>query len=221
MFKSIRIKMITIYFLLIFIAMVIVGVFIMQQFESYHLDVERNNIMQISNSVSATLQNMDWEQQQDEAQETIGFYERVGMEIYIVEKASDFNIVASTNPAHRNQNATHILEPELILGAFNGEEMEKDMISSGQQSVRSKNMAFPLYDEASRISGVIYVRRDLGDIYQTLDQSRIILVRSTVVALMVTIVLGYLIAASITGPIRDVTTKHQKWQVVILTRWWK
>ncbi|SFI22759.1 PAS/PAC sensor signal transduction histidine kinase [Tindallia magadiensis] len=207
MFKSIRIKMITIYFLLIFIAMVIVGVFIIQQFESYHLGVERNNIMQVSNSVSATLQNMDWEEQQDEAQETIGLYERVGMEIYIVEKDSNFKIVASTNPAHRNKNATHILEPELILGAFNGEEMEKDMVSSGQQSVRSKNMAFPLYDEASRISGVIYVRRDLGDIYQTLYQSRIILVQSTVVALMVTIVLGYFIAASITGPIRDVTSK--------------
>lgn len=210
MFKSIRIKMITIYFLLIFIAMVIVGVFIIQQFESYHLDVERNNIMQVSKSVSATLQNMDWEEQQDEAQETIGFYERVGMEIYIVEKDSGFRVVASTNPAHRDQNATYILEPELILGAFNGEETEKDMISSGQQSVRSKNMAFPLYDETSRISGVIYVRRDLGDIYQTLYQSRVIFLRSTVVALMITIVLGYFIAASITGPIRDVTTKASK-----------
>jgi two-component system, OmpR family, sensor histidine kinase VicK len=44
--------MITIYFLLIFIAMVIVGVFMIRQFENYHLGVERNNIISVSGSVA-------------------------------------------------------------------------------------------------------------------------------------------------------------------------
>lgn len=209
MFKSIRTKMITIYFLLIFIAMVIVGVFMIQQFENYHLEVERNNIIAVSGSVATTLQNLQWQELQQETQENVDLYERVGMEIYIIQRDSRFTIAASTNLTYVNENATHILEPDLILGAFNGHDMEKDVIMGGQ-GISSKNMAFPLYDENNRINGIVYVRKDLGDIYQTLDQSKFIMIRATLLALGITIILGYLIAASITGPIRDVTAKASK-----------
>lgn len=209
MLKSIRIKMITIYFLLIFMAMVIVGVFMIQQFENYHLGVERNNIISVSGSVAATLQHTDWQLQQQETQENLSLYERVGMEIYVIERGTRFNILASTNLTYVNENATRILEPDLILGAFNGHDMEKDVLA-GAQGISSKNMAFPLYDENNRINGVVYVRKDLGDIYQTLDQSKFIMIRATLLALGITIILGYLIAASITGPIRDVTVKAAK-----------
>lgn len=209
MLKSIRVKMITIYFLLIFMAMVIVGVFMIQQFENYHLGVERNNIISVSGSVAATLQHTDWQLQQEETQENLSLYERVGMEIYVIERGSRFNILASTNLTYVNENATRILEPDLILGAFNGHDMEKDVLA-GAQGISSKNMAFPLYDENNRINGVVYVRKDLGDIYQTLDQSKFILIRATLLALGITIILGYFIAASITGPIRDVTVKAAK-----------
>lgn len=209
MFKSIRIKIITIYFLLIFMAMVIVGLFMIRQFENYHLGVERNNIVSVSNSVATTLQSIDWQNQPQETQENLNLYERVGMEIYVIERGSRFSIAASTNLTYLNENATHILEADLILGALNGHDMEKDMLA-GTQGISSKNMAFPLYDEDNRINGVIYVRKDLGDIYQTLDQSKFIMLRSTLVALGITILLGYLIASSITGPIRDVTAKASK-----------
>ncbi|SMP58692.1 sensor histidine kinase [Anoxynatronum buryatiense] len=209
MFKSIRIKIITIYFLLIFMAMVIVGLFMIRQFENYHLGVERNNIVSISGSVATTLQSIDWQNQPQETQENLNLYERVGMEIYVIERGSRFTIAASTNLTYLNENATHILEPDLILGALNGHDMEKDVLA-GTQGISSKNMAFPLYDEDNRINGVVYVRKDLGDIYQTLDQSKFIMLRSTLVALGITILLGYFIASSITGPIRDVTVKASK-----------
>lgn len=209
MLKSIRVKMITIYFLLIFIAMVIVGVFMIQQFENYHLGVERNNIISVSGSVAATLQHTNWQLEQQETQENLSLYERVGMEIYVIERDSRFNILASTNLTYVSENATRILEPDLILGALNGYDMEKDVLA-GAQGISSKNMAFPLYDENNRINGVVYVRKDLGDIYQTLDQSKFIMFRATLLALGITIILGYLIAASITGPIRDVTVKAAK-----------
>ena len=209
MFKSIRIKMITIYFLLIFIAMVIVGVFMIQQFEEYHLGVERNNIISVSGSVAATLQQTEWQQQPQQTQENLSLYERVGMEIYVIQHDSGFNITASTNLTYVGENAAHILESDLILGALNGHDMEKDVLA-GPQGISSKNMTFPLYDDNNRITGVIYVRKDLGDIYQTLDQSKFIMIRATLLALVITILLGYLISASITGPIRDVTVKASK-----------
>ena len=59
MFKSIRWKFITIYFLLVFIAMIIIGVFLMQQFERYHLGVVSNNLSNLANTVITSLEAID------------------------------------------------------------------------------------------------------------------------------------------------------------------
>ncbi|AKL97335.1 sensor histidine kinase YycG [Clostridium aceticum] len=208
MFKSIRFKMITIYFLLVFIAMVIVGVFIIQQFEQYHLGVVKGNLTQIASSFMTTLEEIDWQNNKDEIQKNISPYEKMGMEIYVIEKNNDFTIISSTNLSYWNQNATYILDSDLILAGFHGE--IKDIVSQQEGPRSSKDMVFPLYDEHSRITGIIYLRQNLEDIYRTLDQSKFILTRAIILALLITIVLGYFIAKSITGPINDVTIKAEK-----------
>ena len=210
MFKSMRVKFITIYFLLVFMAMVIVGVFIIQQFEQYHLGVVRGNLTQIAESVMKTLQEINWQSNKEEIQKNIGPYEKMGMEIYVIEKNNDFTIISSTNLSYWQQNAMYILDSDLILSAFHGEIKEKDIISKLEHHRSSKNMAFPLYDEHSRIAGAVYLRQNLEEIYRTLDKSKSILTRATMLALFITIFLGYFLAKSITGPINDVTIKAQK-----------
>ncbi|SDL14057.1 ATP-binding protein [Natronincola ferrireducens] len=210
MFKGIRFKFITIYFLLVFMAMVIIGVFIIQQFEQYHLDVVRGNLTQIAGSVMTTLEEIDWQNNKEEIQKNISPYEKMGMEIYVIEKNNDFTIISSTNLSYWNQNAMYILDSDLILSGFHGEIKEKDIVSSQENQRSSKNMIFPLYDEHSRITGAVYLRQNLEDIYRTLDQSKSILTRATMLALFITFVLGYFVAKSITGPINDVTIKAEK-----------
>ncbi|SNS53345.1 two-component system, OmpR family, sensor histidine kinase VicK [Anaerovirgula multivorans] len=210
MFKSIRFKFITIYFLLVFMAMVIVGAFLLQQFEQYHLGVVRGNLTQIAGSVMTTLEEIDWQNNKEEIQKNIGPYEKMGMEIYVIEKNNDFTIISSTNLSYWNQNAMYILDSNLIMSAFHGEIEEKDIVSGQENQISSKNMVFPLYDEHSRIAGAVYLRQNLEDIHKTLDQSKFILTRATLLALFTTILLGYLLAKSITGPINDVTIKAEK-----------
>lgn len=211
MIKSMRVRIITIYFLLVFIAMSIIGVFIIQQFEQYHLDGVRGNLTQIASSIITTLQDIEWQNNKKDTQENIVVYEKMDIEIYVIEKNNNFTIISSTNVLYLNQNATHILEPELILAAFNGEELEKDIISqTGETTISSKNMVFPLYDEHSRIAGAVYLRKNLKSIYETLEESKYILRRATILALLITVLLGYLITTSITGPINDVTIKAEK-----------
>ena len=210
MIKSMRVKLITIYFLLVFIAMSIVSVFIIQQFEQYHLESVRGNLIQIAGSIITTLQDTNWQHNKKDTQENIVFYEKMDIEIYVIDKDNNFTIISSTNIPYLNQNAMHILEPELILAAFNGDEREKDIISRTGETTSSKNIVFPLFDENNRIAGAVYLRKNLESIYKTLDQSKYILTRATLLALFITILLGYLIAKSITGPINDVTIKAEK-----------
>ena len=190
--------------------MVIISVFLIQQFQQYHLGVVSGNLSQIAGSIMTTLEGIDWADNKSEVQSNISLYEQVGMEIYIIEKNNNFTIISSTNPSYLNENAMYILNSDLILSAFNGETGEKDIISGWEGEKSSKNMAFPLYDEHSRINGAVYLRQDLEDIHRTLNQSKLILTRATTLALAITVVLGYLLAKSITGPINDVTIKAEK-----------
>ncbi len=206
MFKSIRWKFIVIYFLLVFIAMIIIGIFLLQQFQQYHLGIVRDNIAQTANNVITTLEDIDWKSNKNDIQQNIMEYKMdLRLEIFVIDKDNNFTIIATTNPIYLGQNAAqNILETDLIMGAFTDQELEKDIPG------HSKNMVYPLYDEHSRVIGALYLRRDLDDINRTLDQSIIIIVKATMLALGITIILGYFIARSITGPINDVTVKASK-----------
>lgn len=209
MFKSIRWKFITIYFLLVFIAMIILGVFIIQQFERYHLGTVKTNIDYTAHNFMTTLREMDWINNKWEVQENISAWEQMRMGIFVIEKDKNYSIVASTNATFINQNAAYLLETDLILKAFAGENAEKVIPVSGVLT-SSMNVVYPLYDDHSRVIGALYIRRTLDDINDTLDESIKIIVRATFLALFITVILGFLIAKSITGPINDVTVKAEK-----------
>ncbi|ABW20314.1 sensor histidine kinase [Alkaliphilus oremlandii] len=211
MFKSIRWKFITIYFLLVFMAMVIIGVFLMQQFEQYHLGVVSDNLSSLANTVITSLKTIDWQNNPMEVEENIRSYEQMGMGITIIKNDSNFSIIFSTNPLYTKNsadtNATQFLESELILKALSGGPAEKDHIDEGNKLNSSKHMVVPIHDENNRIAGVIYLKSNLEDIYKTLEESKTIIMKATFLALFITIFLGYFIAKSITGPINDVTVK--------------
>lgn len=214
MFKSIRWKFIIIYFLLVFMAMIIIGVFLMQQFEQYHLGVVSDNLSNLANTVITSLETIDWQNNPNEVENNIRSYEQMGMGITVIKNDINFTIVFSTNASYMGENseanATHFLESDLILSAFNGEVKEKDIIQRDNKLNSSKHMVFPIHDSNNRIAGAVYLKSNLEDIYKTLQESQTIILKATFLALFITIILGYFIAKSITGPINDVTIKAER-----------
>lgn len=195
-------------------AMVIIGVFLMEQFERYHLGVVSDNLSNLANTVITSLENIDWQNNPKEVESNIGSYEQMGVGITVIKNDANFTIVFSTNASYMrdsgNTNATHFLESDLILSAFNGEIREKDIIEHENKLNSSKHMAFPIYNKDNQTIGAVYLKSNLADIYKTLQESQTIILKATFLALFITIVLGYLIAKSITGPINDVTIKAER-----------
>jgi len=195
-------------------AMVIIGVFLMQQFEEYHLGVVSDNLSSLSNTVITSLKTIDWQNNPTEVENNIRSYEQMGMGITIIKNDTNFSIVFSTNPSYMRDNgsanATQFLESQLILAAFNGKTEEIDIIDAENKLNSSKHMVVPIHDENNRIAGAIYLKSNLEDIYKTLEESKSIILKATFLALFVTIILGYFIAKSITGPINDVTIKAER-----------
>lgn len=210
--SSIRWKIVFIYFLLVFIATTIIGVFIMSQLESYYKNSISSNItdtVQEGTLLTSFSEYDNLKSHQEEIQKNIeGWSKGVQQEIFVVD--DDFVIIASNNENLVLKSAVDLLNQSIILSGLSGQIAEADgIITTQNKNIPVKNMVFPIGEEDD-IKGVLYLREDMSSVYETIDQSKIIFVRAMILALFITVVLGFFIARSITVPINDVTEKAEK-----------
>jgi two-component system sensor histidine kinase VicK len=210
--SGIRWKIVLIYFLLVFIATTIIGVFIMSQLEAYYKNSIRDNISNLvleGTLLSSFTEYDDLISHQERIQSNIINWSRgIQQEIFVVD--DDFTIVASNNEKQILKSAVTLLDQNLIFSGLNGEIAEADgIIKLQNKEIPVKNMVFPIGEE-DNIKGVLYLREDMTSVYETIDQSKLIFVRAMAIALLITVVLGFFIARSITVPINDVTEKAEK-----------
>ncbi len=212
MLKSIRYKLIILYFLLVFVAMLIVGVFITDQLEKYNLGIVRDNLTYTANNVVRTIvSDTDLTENRQEIQQNlINSTISLGYEISVIETA-DYSIIASTNTDFIDKSAFDVLEKSVILSSLSNKITEMDIESTQDNQYKVKHMAFSYQNENEpKSSYIIYGRASLDSVYKSLSTATGILVQATFIALLITIVLGYLVAGSITGPINQLTVKALK-----------
>ncbi len=214
MFRSMRWKFITIYFLLVFMAMVIVGVFMLQQFEEYHLGAVSVNLERVArNTMLPSLNKVNGlDANQNEVQDMIKNWQiALGDETSVVN--TDFKIIASSNDSLIGKSVVDIVDEHLLLDGRAGRMAEgKDFVTNQTtgEVTPVKNIIFPIEDANGKVQGILYFRTDLKNIYDTLENSKNILIEATALALLITVVLGFFIARSVTEPITDVTVKAAK-----------
>lgn len=222
MFKSIRWKFITVYFLLVLISMVIVAVFILDRLESQQIDAAERNVEQSLETIvqsAGALGKSDWYANRDEIQETLNSWRFAGTDVlYVIDgrehrpeiiaySGSNHDAVIGTNAfAYKNLSAS------LIDKGFDGEKVSAD-ISGEEDETPDLHMVMPVYDENQKIEGLLYMTSSLSPVYETSRKAKSIMSNATIIALTITVVLGYLISHSITGPIRDVTSKAREMAV--------
>jgi two-component system sensor histidine kinase VicK len=205
MFKSIRWKFITVYFALVFIAMAIIGVYIIRSFQSHHLNVVRSRLEYTSDHIMERIpKESSLDEQKEVLQSIVEQWSKGSFEETFIINDS-LQIVATDNASFQGINAVSELDEELIIHVLSGkkEVAEKDDLSKER---RTKNIALPIKRD-EKIVGVLYIRSDLTEIYNTLDKSKKIMTQAVALALGITVILGYLLAKSITEPINDVTEK--------------
>ena len=208
--RSIRLRIVLIYCLLVFIATTIIGVFIMSETEDYLRGTVRENMRNAVNQGTLLTSLRDYEDLNLHREEIQTIVEAWGStlkeEIFVVDP--NFNIVAATN-YHSGASALGLLDEGLILKGLSGEEGESEtalITSAGTLPVM--NMVFPV--DNHRVLGVVYIRADLSSIDDSIQNSQEIFLKAMAIALLVTVMLGFLISRSITEPINHVTEKAQR-----------
>ena len=209
--SSIRNRIVLIYFLLVFIATTIIGVFIMNQLESYYLESLRKDLTQAVEKGSLLTSLNGYESLDDyqtEIQDSVDAWAKsLQQEIFVINES--FLIVASSNGTN-GKSAIDILDHELILKGLGGEGEEAIGYTSAEGSgIPTMGIIFPV-GESDNIRGALYLRADLTSVYDTIDQSKEIFLKAMIIALVVTVALGFFIAKSITEPINSVTKLARK-----------
>lgn len=207
MINSLKYKMILIYFLLVFVAMSVVGVFINREFEKYNMNNVRRDMVNISNNIVdniSILSKDDFLEHTEELQRSlIDMPISKAYEISIINPDS-FIIIASTNSTYEYKNAFDVLDETVLLDISTEDVVEKDiLVKSNNYSI--KNMAFVNRDENSKARYILYQRRNLDDIANMIHNVTIIILQATMIALVITIGLGYFVSNTITVPIKKLT----------------
>ena len=204
---SIRWRMISIYFLLVFIAMSIISVFLLNRIEDYQLsslEQNINNTVRESGLLKTLSSYDDLKANEDDIQGYLsqGFSFGLSEEISVVD--NDLVIVASTNSNLIGKNSAGVFDAGLITQVLKtGEDGVSNTATA--DGVNVMNRCYALVTEGGKTTGVVFVRADKSSIDTLTSQSRRIFVQATLLALIITIVLGFILASNITGPINKVT----------------
>ncbi len=216
--RSIKWRIITIFVIIVFIAMTVAGVFVTSRLESYEMDSISSKCRKTLDMVETSLQldsSASLEEESDSIQPVINEW-RTGTDynLYVVDKS--FRIIASNNNSEAvGSTAMGILDESVVVKALKGSEAESHTTIQEKKSdeIPVYNAAKPLTGSAGDVIGVIYISANLTEVYDTTGETKAIFIQAMIIALFITIFISYFITKGITAPINDLTDKAEKMSV--------
>ncbi len=207
--KSVRFKLIFIYFILVFIVMIISGTFIIftiQKQEIYKIEEQLK-------SFSKAIKEQIIDQYEDPNDFQSGFTDLFMKRVFtqniqgaIIDK--DGKTIAGTN--FSETKGPYQYKNSVIISALSGKEnFEKSKKSLDENSVVKEwlSYGYPVLDENDNLEYVIYVQIDAINIKDTLKQTTNTIGISVIIALILAITLGSMFSNTITAPISLLTKK--------------
>jgi two-component system, OmpR family, sensor histidine kinase VicK len=218
-FRSIQLKFVMIYVLLILIAMEIIGVYFVRQLEDTLL---RNFETSIEERVSLLAyylgEELGKERNADEEGETLEESVRKILsdinttdisEVRLIE-ASTQKIIGTSDPFNQKivgQRSTDTLIRRVI--ATSADEGEDVTQIDPQTGNRIWVLVTPVRSDDDEVTGAIYLVAKKENVYSQMKTINNILATGTGIALLITAVLGTLLAQTITRPISDMRKQAQ------------
>ncbi|WP_353423177.1 cell wall metabolism sensor histidine kinase WalK [Staphylococcus xylosus] len=207
-FQSLHTKLVIVYVLLIIIGMQIIGLYFTNSLEKELTQTFKNNISQYAKQIEINIEKVYDEDNsvnaQKEVQNLLNEYanRQEIEEIRFIDK--DQIIMATSKQSTRsliNQKANdNSIQKALSLGEINSHTVLKDY-GNGKQRVWVYNL--PVKTPNDGTIGDVYIEADINDVYNQLSNINQIFIVGTGISLLITIILGFFIARTITKPITD------------------
>lgn len=181
MFKSIQWKIVIIYFLLVFLAMVIVGAIIITQMEQYLQDNLVETLDKEAQFLSVQIRAVSTEGTSD-IQRIIERWYEVSLspqirEVYVL---NNERMIIGSNVQNANNNyIADILgtDPPTVLHSSLTGRKETEVLRSENGQMQILDYAFPVRNSSDQVEKIIYMRAGMAGVVATLDKAKNILNR--------------------------------------------
>ena len=211
---SIKSRFILIYVVLVLISMFIASTFIIDRLENVQIETATTSMEKTMDTLATTTSaffkdnNYKTLPQLDQTLKDWGISSEESA--YIISSDEIPQIIASTKNISKEDSkdaySFKYIEPKLVMDAVKGKSREKIVDYKNEKAVE-KHIARPIFSADGKILAIIYMTRNLNSVYSVIDDSKVIITYATIISLITTSILGYFIANSITGPIRNLTKK--------------
>ncbi|ANU14618.1 cell wall metabolism sensor histidine kinase WalK [Planococcus halocryophilus] len=212
--KSIHVKFVLIYILLILLAMQIIGLYFAQQLEetlkgNFESSIkDRMEIIEFSVREEMIKERTEENSTLEQTLRTVlyGFQSDDINEIRVVD--TRYSILASSvieNQILVGQRSTNDIVRQSIIGEIDLEQTYVDKESEERIWVRT----LPIVATGGTLLGTLYVEAEIENVYDQMDDINSILAVGTTISLAITAILGILVAQTISRPIADMRRQAQ------------
>jgi two-component system, OmpR family, sensor histidine kinase VicK len=205
MLRSIQWKLVIISFLLVWLAMSIIGVFVTKE-------IQKNQIESLITTITDRAYNLAYLLKDEMSgarniQETVNnwFIGQGGLidGVRVLKEAQVLIAEAGNENIKGESMIEHMLDKVI--------EQKKEIVMDNEIGNQySKSIAVPIYSSNNEFVGAIYINADLSEIEGYMKKIDSILTYATIWALAITVFLGSLLAKTITDPIKEVISKAEK-----------
>ncbi|WP_144513434.1 cell wall metabolism sensor histidine kinase WalK [Bacillus sp. FJAT-22090] len=211
-FKSIHVKIVFIYILLIIIAMQIIGLYFVQQLEETLKDnfqdsiKDRVGLLEFSTREEILKERDEEDTTLEQSLRSIlsGLNSFDIKEVRIID--ARYQILATSDSSNQSIVGQRSMDEAVKLSITS--ETAQENISLDGQAHRVWILATPIMYQGEVI-GSLYIESNIENVFGQMNEINQILAGGTAVALAITIVLGILIAQTITRPISDMRKQAQ------------
>ena len=206
MLRSIQWKLVIISFLLVWLAMSIIGVFVTNE-------IQKNLIESLTATIKARAYFLA-DMLKDEMsgarniQDTVNnWFIGQGGQIDRVKVLKNAQVLLAEAGTSSIKGESLV---EYMIDQIIKQKKEIVIMNNEVGNEYSKSIAVPIYSSNSDFVGIIYINADLSEIEGNMKKINSMLTYATIWALAITVILGSLLAKTITDPIKEVISKAEK-----------
>ncbi len=216
-FKSIHVKLVLIYVLLIIIALQIIGLYFSRQLEDNLKTAFEESIFQRIELVQYSIREELLKERDDSSPS-----QEVGLSIILREFSINDTIDIRVLDSRSRILATSENDQQSLIGQKATEDIVRRAISGGnlldtiyidkKTGKRVWVLATPILDTVGpngEVIGAIYIESNIEQVFEQMADINRIFAGGTALALLITIILGILVARTITRPISDMRKQAQ------------
>lgn len=217
-FRTIQMKLIIIYVLLILFAMQLIGIYFIKAMETSFMnnfseslnyqamllsDLVKPVLLDNQENADSGTKPEDGKTINDRLNQTVNnWYKVSNVEIQIIN--SNGTVISASDQYPRSIIGQKNTQQVVSRALQNIKDKDNERILTDVDGKRKKVIAMPVSEE-NKVIGAVYIVSSMEDIFDTINRIKQIFMSGILIALAMTILLGIILAHTITSPIKEIT----------------